>query len=562
MATTGESTNVQVAEHLPFRDLPLELKEMVLGYLDNIEDVGSLRLVCKDMVPWEFLWKVPYRVLLMKESVKKLWHIAMTQQRSTNNGACRDALPEHIKTIVFEGALPLYTSDIDVVANEIDHGRSRDDRILSNAFSDYCQGRYSQLHNRAMGNIISTALHNLDSVATMLYNSLSASNLDEHPPSDQDRRNLILASNRKGAHEFAKAMWMNRNIMLRSHTQLNESRCLELFHDATEAVVRNRRRKKKLHVYIKTNRRSALYRSRSSMHPIPVNQLGDLLDITYTGSNHMTVQSMEMDLSILSSQRLGTGSLYAGLRELSISGTGLTKDNSIHMGALDHPDRSPDWSRLQKLRLSHTQQTEQSALFLRRQSFALEIHNVYWHGRSFEQYSRGSSLQSVKASGIFVVASGALKVTNAAASGKVIADLLARYRKAGGKLIHIMHKEEAGSPVFTPGTELAEEFKEVKAQDGEETIWKLFPGAFEQTSLHETLQKWGIKKVVLTGYMAHVCVSTTAREAFQKGYEVILVEDAIGDRDIPGVQGDEVTRVALAELGDVFGTVVKSADIK
>ncbi|KAI0570663.1 isochorismatase family hydrolase [Pyrenophora tritici-repentis] len=119
-------------------------------------------------------------------------------------------------------------------------------------------------------------------------------------------------------------------------------------------------------------------------------------------------------------------------------------------------------------------------------------------------------------------ASGALKVTNAAASGKVIADLL----------------------------------------DGEETIWKLFPGAFEQTSLHETLQKWGVKKVVLTGYMAHVCVSTTAREAFQKGYEVILVEDAIGDRDIPGVQGDEVTRVALAELGDVFGTVVKSADIE
>jgi nicotinamidase-related amidase len=61
--------------------------------------------------------------------------------------------------------------------------------------------------------------------------------------------------------------------------------------------------------------------------------------------------------------------------------------------------------------------------------------------------------------------------------------------------------------------------------------------------------------------MAHVCVSTTAREAFQKGYEVVLVEDAIGDRDIPGVKGDEVTRVVLAELGDCFGTVVKSQDI-
>jgi nicotinamidase-related amidase len=80
--------------------------------------------------------------------------------------------------------------------------------------------------------------------------------------------------------------------------------------------------------------------------------------------------------------------------------------------------------------------------------------------------------------------------------------------------------------------------------------------------LHETLQGLGVKKVVLTGYMAHVCVSTTAREAYQSGYDVILVEDGIGDRDIPGVKGDEVTRVALAELGDVFGTVVKSSDIK
>ncbi|KAK3209369.1 hypothetical protein GRF29_69g1567655 [Pseudopithomyces chartarum] len=159
-------------------------------------------------------------------------------------------------------------------------------------------------------------------------------------------------------------------------------------------------------------------------------------------------------------------------------------------------------------------------------------------------------------------ASGALTVTNAAASSKVIAELLEKYRKADGKVIHVLHKTPEGAPIFTPGTELADEFKELKAKDGETTIWKQFPGSFEQTNLHETLQGWGIKKVVLVGYMAHVCVSTTAREAFQSGYDVILVEDGIGDRDIPGVQGDEVTRVALAELADVFGTVVKSSDIQ
>jgi hypothetical protein len=55
-------------------------------------------------------------------------------------------------------------------------------------------------------------------------------------------------------------------------------------------------------------------------------------------------------------------------------------------------------------------------------------------------------------------------VTNAAASGKVIADLLDKYRNANGKIVHILHQTPEGAPVFTPGTDLAEEFKEVKAQ--------------------------------------------------------------------------------------------------
>ncbi|UPX16720.1 phospholipase C type enzyme, variant 2 [Ascochyta rabiei] len=175
-------------------------------------------------------------------------------------------------------------------------------------------------------------------------------------------------------------------------------------------------------------------------------------------------------------------------------------------------------------------------------------------------------------------AEGQLKVTNAESSGKAIASLLEKYRAANGKIVHVMHQTPEGAPIFTPGTKLANEFSNVAAkvrvltsftrthtdrvQDGEEVIWKQFPGSFEQTSLHDTLQSWGVKKVALTGYMAHVCVSTTAREAMQKGYEVILVEDAIGDRDIPGVEGSELTRVALAELADVFGTTVQSSDIR
>ena len=92
---------------------------------------------------------------------------------------------------------------------------------------------------------------------------------------------------------------------------------------------------------------------------------------------------------------------------------------------------------------------------------------------------------------------------------------------------------------------------------------KQFPSSFAQTDLHEYLQGLGAKgkKIVLSGYMAHVCVSTTARVGAELGYDVVLAEDAIGDRNIPGMDAKNVKNAVLKELGDAFGTVVNSYDI-
>ncbi|KAI0760331.1 Isochorismatase-like protein [Fomes fomentarius] len=162
-------------------------------------------------------------------------------------------------------------------------------------------------------------------------------------------------------------------------------------------------------------------------------------------------------------------------------------------------------------------------------------------------------------------ATGALTVTNLSTSRPAIASLLQKYRKAGAHVAHVVHIVPDGTPVFTPGTPLADEFEELRpdpANPNEVVVKKKFPGAFAETTLDEVIKGTGLRKIVLVGYMAHVCVSTTAREAQQKGYEVLVVEDAIGDRDIPGATGEEVRKLVLAELGDFFGTVVKSSDIE
>ena len=50
--------------------------------------------------------------------------------------------------------------------------------------------------------------------------------------------------------------------------------------------------------------------------------------------------------------------------------------------------------------------------------------------------------------------------------------------------------------------------------------------AFRNTSLDRFLKKRAARTVVLCGTMTHICVDTTARDAFLHGYDVVVVEDA------------------------------------
>ena len=74
-----------------------------------------------------------------------------------------------------------------------------------------------------------------------------------------------------------------------------------------------------------------------------------------------------------------------------------------------------------------------------------------------------------------------------------------------------------------PGTAILPELAPV---DGEIVIEKPGKGAFYATPLGDILKDKGISQLVFAGVTTEVCVQTTMREANDRGYECLLVEEA------------------------------------
>ena len=66
-------------------------------------------------------------------------------------------------------------------------------------------------------------------------------------------------------------------------------------------------------------------------------------------------------------------------------------------------------------------------------------------------------------------------------------------------------------------------------QQNDLTVTKKTWGAFHNTSLHEELQKRGITQVVICGIATSIGVESTARQAYELGYNVTLATDAMTD---------------------------------
>lgn len=72
---------------------------------------------------------------------------------------------------------------------------------------------------------------------------------------------------------------------------------------------------------------------------------------------------------------------------------------------------------------------------------------------------------------------------------------------------------------------------ELNRQPEDITVTKRSWGAFAGTGLEECLKKQGVTQVVIAGVATSIGVESTARQAYESGFNVTLAVDAMTDRD-------------------------------
>ncbi len=128
-------------------------------------------------------------------------------------------------------------------------------------------------------------------------------------------------------------------------------------------------------------------------------------------------------------------------------------------------------------------------------------------------------------------------------------------KKARGRL-----KAGIGDPgpmgrILVRGEEGHDIVKELYPGPGEPVVDKPGKGAFFATDLDGILKHRGISHLVVCGVTTEVCVNTTVREANDRGYECLVLEDCVAS------YFPEFQKAALAMIkaqGGIFGWVSDS----
>jgi nicotinamidase-related amidase len=155
---------------------------------------------------------------------------------------------------------------------------------------------------------------------------------------------------------------------------------------------------------------------------------------------------------------------------------------------------------------------------------------------------------------------GLMQLTNVEPAILEAQKLLKLARELKIPVIHIQHDAGVGSP-YDITADIGAIAAEVAPISGEKVIVKNYPNAFVETTLDAELKAFGIKNIVLAGFMTHMCVNSTAHGAFNLGYASTIVASATATRPLLStnsrvLSAEEVHLGALASSRDLYAVVV------
>jgi nicotinamidase-related amidase len=136
---------------------------------------------------------------------------------------------------------------------------------------------------------------------------------------------------------------------------------------------------------------------------------------------------------------------------------------------------------------------------------------------------------------------------------------------AGVPVIVVRHgTDDPAEGIFLRDSHAWQLHPEIERRPRDFLIDKTLPGSFTNTELGSVLEDAGIDTVAITGYMTHMCVDTTSRQAAHRGLAVELLNDATGTLTLSNsggsAGGEELHRATLVAQGQFFADVISTDD--
>ena len=132
---------------------------------------------------------------------------------------------------------------------------------------------------------------------------------------------------------------------------------------------------------------------------------------------------------------------------------------------------------------------------------------------------------------------------------------------AGVPVIVVQHvDDDPDGGIFVRGTKAQELHPVIAAKARDHLVEKTLPGSFTGTPLQAILEAADVDTVSIAGYMTHMCVDTTSRQAAHLGLGVEILSDATGTLSLENAggaaTGEELHRSTLVAQGQFLADVL------